>query len=1043
MATAGRRGGVLPHGLTAASHASTPMAGPGAIALSRLPVTEPRTLADLVQSLLVPSLEDRVPEGAGRPGTSLGAPDDGDVPDVSAQLSALLAQLAKTPEAEVDVSAGWTPGLRPGDQVGRFQLQRELGRGGFGVVYEALDRDLGRAVAFKAIRPGSRIVGRDVEWLRREAEAVARLNHPNIVTLHDFGRGPTGPYLIFELLRGETLGERLRAGPLPIRDAVRVAVDVARELAHAHRAGVVHRDLKPANIFLGEDGTVKVLDFGLAYLFGRGGPASAGTPAYMAPEQWRSEPGDERTDLFSLGAVLHQMISGAVPYRVSRERSEALDPGPPPRLDKASAPAALRRLVARLLEKDPAGRPPSAQVVLDELLPIHRDVEASARGRHLRWVALAAAAAVAGGAGSWAMRSRDVLPAGERLVVAVADFDNGSGDPDLDGLSGLLVTSLEQSRRFQVLTRSRLLGLIRQLGLGDVSRIDEKIGRDLARAGGAKLLLLGSAHRLGTQYALELRALEPSGDRYVFSVSEKAVRKEEIPGALDRLSAGARRALRERGEDIKAAQVRLADVVTGNIEAYRHYFLGIDCMDRPSQGTSWTSNLRCTEHFRQALAIDPTFALAHYHLAYMIETEGGPAADRDAHMAAALRGIDRAPPKEAALIRAWKAHLDGKDEDALELYGAVLASFPDDKQANFLAGELEFTRGAYAAAVPFFEKVLALDPGAEWPLDYLVSALGAQRRRADLEALVGRLRERPPTAATVHAIVRGLVWLGEWKEATAFARAAVEAGGGPAAEEDLSRALFAAGAYGEVEKLQARLVAAAPSDERAAFSLAAALGAQGRIGDGFRVFEQVAARAPASTQGDIQYSRALFAAGSGDVAMLWREAAKASMIAPEISGDLPVILALRGDLTHAAELARLLAPGSAAEEEYASVLAWRRGDTAGAAARLAALEERDPWPSKGLVPAFLLAEVGAASGDARATLAAVERYRALWPRGVWRSWTAPRVTYLAAWAHAHLGERALARLELEQLLRSWGRADAGLPLLRDAHALAARIGARR
>ena len=119
-----------------------------------------------------------------------------------------------------------------------------------------------------------------------------------------------------------TLAERLQQGALPVRDAVDVAVDVARVLAHAHAAGVVHRDLKPANVFLCEDGTVKVLDFGLAHLFGRAGP-SGGTPAYMAPEQWRSEPGDARTDLFALGILLHHMISGAVPYRVTRERSEA------------------------------------------------------------------------------------------------------------------------------------------------------------------------------------------------------------------------------------------------------------------------------------------------------------------------------------------------------------------------------------------------------------------------------------------------------------------------------------------------------------------------------------------------------------------------------------------------------------------------------------------------------------------------------------------------------------------------------------------------
>ncbi|HTN50796.1 MAG TPA: protein kinase [Anaeromyxobacter sp.] len=979
-------------------------------------------------------------EEAGRLGEGHALPDGDAVPDVSAQLSALLAQLARTPESDVDVSAGWTAGLKAGDEVGRFVLVRELGRGGFGVVFEAVDRELGRAVAFKAIRPGSRIVGRSEEWLRREAEAVARLNHPNIVTLHDFGRGPSGPYLIFELLRGRTLADRLRDGPIPLREAIRIAVDVARVLAHAHAAGVVHRDLKPGNIFLGEDGTLKVLDFGLAFLFGRGGPASAGTPAYMAPEQWRSEPGDERTDLFSLGTLLHQMISGAVPYRVSRDRSEALDPGPPPELPRALAPAPVRQLVSRMLEKEPAGRPASAGTVLNALLAAQRRLEPIARvPRRLLLAGAAALAAAALGLGLWLRQHELPLAPGERVLVAVTDFDNATGDQDLDGLSGLLITSLEQSQRVQVLTRSRLLGLLRQLGKGGAPRIDEAIGRELARAAGARLLLIGSAQRFGAAYALELKALEPSADRYLFSVSERARKKEEIPGALDRLSVDARRALRERADDIKVAQVRLAESVTGNVEAYQQYFAGVDCMDRPSQGASWISNMRCAPYFRQALAIDPTFALAHYQLAYMLTMEQGPVAERDAHMAAALRSIDRVPTKEAGLIRAWKAHLDGDDDAAAAEYGRVLAEFPDDKLTLYLAGELQFHRGEYASAVPYLEKVLALDPTSEWPLDYLVSAYGALRRRPELQGLVARLRAGPPSPASVHAVVRALGWLGDWEQATAFAREAVEAGGGPAAQSDLAAALFAAGDYARYEEAARQRVAAAPGEFNPVLTLAVALAAQGRLAEGLHLLDQFAAGAPAATQDDLQFGRALLVAGGGDAEAVWRESAKALALMPDSVNLLAVVLALRGELARATSLeASLSYPTS--REELKALVAWRGGDAAGALSRLAAIEERDPWPNWGLVPSYLVAEVSAATGDARGTLAAVQRYRSLWPRGAWRAWAAPRVTYLAAWAHSRLGETELARAELRLLLDGWARADRSLPLLRDARALAPQIG---
>lgn len=161
----------------------------------------------------------------------------------SVQLTRLLAEMVHV--NEVSLGDAWSPVLRPGATIGRFRLVRELGRGGFGVVYEAEDGDLGRTVAVKVVRPGTRIATRGREWMQREAEAVARLNHPNIVTLHDFGQAPEGPYLVFELLRGDSLARRLeREKTLTFEQVVGLGVAVTRALVHAHAAGVVHRDLK-------------------------------------------------------------------------------------------------------------------------------------------------------------------------------------------------------------------------------------------------------------------------------------------------------------------------------------------------------------------------------------------------------------------------------------------------------------------------------------------------------------------------------------------------------------------------------------------------------------------------------------------------------------------------------------------------------------------------------------------------------------------------------------------------------------------------------
>jgi len=318
-------------------------------------------------------------------------------------LTSLLRELAATPDPQAPLDAS-VEGLAAGDVVAdRFELEREIGRGGFGVVLEAWDRQLSRRVALKVLRP-SRRTRAEVEQclLRDEAEVAGRLQHPNIVTVFDVGSCQAGPFLILELLRGGTLAARLQHGPLPVREAVRIAVEMARGLEHAHHAGVVHRDVKPSNVFVCEDGSVKLLDFGVAVALGAGHRGSAGTPGYMAPEVLRGGRGDRRTDVFGLGAVLYEMLTGRLPYPSRRGQSTALAPGPGPSLDAPGVRAPLADLVAEMLSKDPAARPGDGGAVLDRLLEVERQIVAlredeafEARYLHWRRAHLIAAAALA------------------------------------------------------------------------------------------------------------------------------------------------------------------------------------------------------------------------------------------------------------------------------------------------------------------------------------------------------------------------------------------------------------------------------------------------------------------------------------------------------------------------------------------------------------------------------------------------------------------------------------------------------------------------
>jgi len=277
--------------------------------------------------------------------------------------------------------------LEPGTLLGAYEIAAPLGAGGMGEVYRARDPKLGREVAVKVLAERYARDDAAVARFEREARAVAALSHPNILAIHDFGREGDVVYAVTELLEGETLRSRLGGSPLPVRRAVELAVQIARGLAAAHEKGIVHRDLKPENLFLTADGRLKILDFGLAKLLPAetaGSDTAAptleagtepgvvlGTLGYMAPEQVRGRPADQRTDIFAFGAILYEMLSGRRAFRgeTAADTMSAILKEDPPDLSETnrSIPPALERCVRRCLEKSPPQRFQSASDLAYEL----------------------------------------------------------------------------------------------------------------------------------------------------------------------------------------------------------------------------------------------------------------------------------------------------------------------------------------------------------------------------------------------------------------------------------------------------------------------------------------------------------------------------------------------------------------------------------------------------------------------------------------------------------------------------------------------------
>ncbi|MCK6529031.1 protein kinase [Myxococcota bacterium] len=328
---------------------------------------------------------------AGEPDSLTASPgtDGPGDPTASGDVDSFLRQLARAPPVEI---AGQVDRpLGPGDVVaGRFEVIRALGRGGMATVHLARDLALGRSVAVKAVDVPPEGGPRRERWLaqfQEEARATARLNHPHIVTLYEAGQWGSRPFIVLELLTGETLATRLRRGRLTVRESLETGSQIAAGLAHAHGRGILHRDLKPQNVWICEDGTVKVMDFGLAHVerldpgqiesmftgtgprmeFEARGSPTAGTPAYMAPEQWAGEAQDPRTDVFGLGATLYEMLAGRPPF-AGRDRDglrrSAAGQGPAPSIRDSvpDLPERAAGIVDACLARERSARPGADEV---------------------------------------------------------------------------------------------------------------------------------------------------------------------------------------------------------------------------------------------------------------------------------------------------------------------------------------------------------------------------------------------------------------------------------------------------------------------------------------------------------------------------------------------------------------------------------------------------------------------------------------------------------------------------------------------------------
>ena len=650
-------------------------------------------------------------------------------PDTSRYCAACGTGLGKAPDAVLETRTLETPPRSPllGTLfAGKYRILSELGRGGMGEVYLAQDAALARTVALKLL-PEER--GRDPESrerLVREAKAAAALDHPYVCSIHEVGEADGRLYFVMEYVEGRTLRDRIAEGPLPVKQALEVAAEVAEALQSAHEKGLVHRDIKPANIMLMEKGHAKVMDFGLAKaLPGRRPPAepgqeptsltkdgvSPGTPAYMSPEQLRGEEVDQRSDIFSFGMVIYEMLTGRHPFKGETGYTTAsaiLKESPRPLAELIPGiPAPLQQVLDRMLAKDPGSRYASTQAVLQDLQSVRSGLPAAGGfWRSLKPVRLAVTAGVlvvAAVAAVWLASliffksAARALAFQERDWILITDFENLTGDQVFDGsLETALTVGIQQSQYINVFPRARVWETLRRMRRSEVKTVDEVVGREVALREGIKGLLVCQISKIGEEYLLASRIVDPATQVAVFSHAARATGKDAVLSALDDTARTVRRELGESLARISGRRLPLFRATTSSLEALKLY---------TDAKLGQKSPVPLLE---QALAMDPDFALAHAEIG-MKWSQFGNRVKAEEHFQKALGLLDRLTTREQLWIRALVEDWRGNREQGIQNYKAYLAQYPDDSSAWFRLGYACMITDRDDEGIAAFNKVIAID----------------------------------------------------------------------------------------------------------------------------------------------------------------------------------------------------------------------------------------------------------------------------------------------------------------------------------------------
>lgn len=631
--------------------------------------------------------------------------------------------------------------------AGRYKVMTELGQGGMGRVYRVLDTKINEEVALKLIR--SDIAEDDVtlERFNNELKTARKISHRNVCRMFHLEEEGGFHYITMEYVPGINLKSFIkRSGQLTVHKTVSISRQVCEGLQEAHRMGIVHRDLKPQNVIIDEEGNARIMDFGIALSYKTERLTSQGmligTPEYMSPEQVEAKPVDARSDIYNMGILLYEMLTGKLPFEGETPLSVAvkhLNQEPQnPQTYNVQIPDSLSQVILKCLEKNKERRYQTTRELCADLAKVEDELETGERKIPRTWAfttkkfkdlaglerrpylpaALVIAVAVLAFL-SWRflIPQADAMAMREPVDVAVISFVNQTGDTAFDYLQeaipNLLITSLEQSDYIRVMTWERMQDLLRKAGKEGTRIIDRDLGFQLCRMDGIKAIVLGSFVKAENTFMTDVKVLDVENKSILKSASTRGEGVASIlRRQIDDLSREISKGVGLKGQKFSREPVHVAEMTTGSMEAYNYFLKGRENYEKYYYNDA-------LDTLEKAVELDPEFALAHYYLAMARRAQNDIIG-----MQESLQNFQKfgknLKGKEGRYVQAMITRtMNEEPEKYLQSLEDLISQYPKEKRFHFDLGVFYQVTGKIDEAIAELEKALELDPKFGYALNQL------------------------------------------------------------------------------------------------------------------------------------------------------------------------------------------------------------------------------------------------------------------------------------------------------------------------------------